>query len=164
MDALRPFGIPPGDYMVPRAASTLEMGSMEFIQKTKKGPVMLVTVRPNGSSPMWKNLALWFLFSSVAYVAEEHGMIVGFGNLTQDGWVDMLYTHKSHQGEGIASAILTRLTEDAGVMRLPALHVTASIAARHFFEIRGFSLDWEQDKAHKGSVFKSFVMTKDLRA
>src|SRR2546430_17406884 len=29
MDALRPFGIPPGDYMMPRAGSTQEMRSEE---------------------------------------------------------------------------------------------------------------------------------------
>jgi len=74
MDALRPFGIPPGDYMVPRCSSMQEMRSPEFLEKLKKGPVMVVTVLPNGPAPMARSMVLWFLYSVVigvfaAYVA-----------------------------------------------------------------------------------------------
>jgi hypothetical protein len=81
MDALRPLAIPPGDYMVPRASSGAEMRSPEFVQKLKDGPVMMVTVMPNGPGTMGKNLVLWFLYSAVmglfaAYVA-AHALPVG---------------------------------------------------------------------------------------
>ena len=74
MDALRPLGIPPGDYMFPRPASMADMRSPEFATKRNKGPVMIVTVLPNGPVAMGKELVLWFLFSAVvgffaAYVA-----------------------------------------------------------------------------------------------
>ncbi|MDZ7288548.1 MAG: hypothetical protein ONB44_02410 [candidate division KSB1 bacterium] len=74
MDALRPFAIPPGDYMMPRAVSSQEMRSAEFAEKLKKGPVMVFTVLPNGSTSMGTSLVLWFLYSAVvgvfaAYVA-----------------------------------------------------------------------------------------------
>src|SRR6266571_3217614 len=74
MDALRPFAIPPGDYMMPRPSSAQDMRSPEFAEKMKKGPVMVLTVIPNGPATMTKNLVLWFLFSVVvgvfaAYVA-----------------------------------------------------------------------------------------------
>ncbi len=74
MDALRPLGIPPGDYMVPRPASMADMGSPEFKERMAKGPVMVVTVLPNGGMGMGQNLVLWFLYSVVigvfaAYVA-----------------------------------------------------------------------------------------------
>ncbi len=74
MDALRPFAIPPGDYMMPRAASMKDMGTPEFVEKMNKGPVMIFTVIPNGPPTMGKSLALWFLYSVVigflaAYVA-----------------------------------------------------------------------------------------------
>src|SRR5258708_4716028 len=74
MDALRPFAVPPGDYMVPRCSSAQEMRSPGFAEKLKKGPVMLLTVRPNGPMSMSKPLVLWFLCSAVvglfaAYVA-----------------------------------------------------------------------------------------------
>ena len=74
MDALRPFGIPPGDYMAPRASSMEEMRSPDFAEKMKKGPVLVLTVMPSGSMAMGTNLVLWFLYSLAigvfaAYVA-----------------------------------------------------------------------------------------------
>lgn len=63
MDAVRPLGIPPGDYMVPRPASRDELKSPEFAEKVKKGPVMVLTVLPNGPMAMGRNLALWFVYA-----------------------------------------------------------------------------------------------------
>ena len=73
-DALRPFNIPPGDYMLPRGSSMAEMKSVEFAEKFKKGPVMIVTVKPNGMWKMGPTMFLWFLYSVVvgffaAYIA-----------------------------------------------------------------------------------------------
>src|SRR5213083_1761245 len=65
MDALRPLAIPPGDYMMPRPESTEQMRSPAFVEKFKKGPVMMFTVMPGGSMAMGKNLIQWFLFSVV---------------------------------------------------------------------------------------------------
>ena len=79
-DALRPFAIPPGDYMMPHGHAK-EMATPEFIQKTKEGPVAIMTVFPNEPTNMGKSLALWFAYSLVvggvaAYVA---GMTLGIG-------------------------------------------------------------------------------------
>ena len=74
MDALRPLAVPPGDYMVPRASSMQEMRSPAFVERMKKGPVMVLTVMPNAPVAMGKSLVLWFFYSVVvgvfaAYVA-----------------------------------------------------------------------------------------------
>jgi hypothetical protein len=74
MDALRPLNIPPGDYVVPRAFNSAEMKSEEFKAKVEKGPVIFMTVRPNGMQGMASNLIQWFLYSVIvgifaAYVA-----------------------------------------------------------------------------------------------
>lgn len=63
MDALRPFNIPPGDYMLPLCGGTKEMSSPEFTEKLKKGPVVAMTVFPNGPFSMTGSLILWFLFA-----------------------------------------------------------------------------------------------------
>ncbi len=68
MDALRPLAIPPGDYFFPRPSSTQEMRSPEFIEKMKKGPVIMMTVFPSGPAAMGRNLVMWFLFSIVVGV------------------------------------------------------------------------------------------------
>jgi hypothetical protein len=69
MDALRPLSIPPGDYMVPRPSNMKDMKSPEFLDKMKKGPVMVLTVVPNGPMAMGRNMILWFLYSVVIGVA-----------------------------------------------------------------------------------------------
>jgi hypothetical protein len=68
MDALRPLAIPPGEYMVPRASSSADMKSPEFTEKLKKGPVVIMTVLPNGPISMGKSLVLWFVYSIVVSI------------------------------------------------------------------------------------------------
>ena len=62
MDAMRPLAMPPGDYMVPRPASMAEMKSPAFLEKMNRGPVVMMTVMPNGMTSMGRNLALWFVY------------------------------------------------------------------------------------------------------
>jgi hypothetical protein len=65
MEALRPLAIPPGDYMMPRPSSRKDLGTPEFTEKMKKGPVMVFTVLPNGPMAMGRNLILWFIYCAV---------------------------------------------------------------------------------------------------
>ena len=62
MEALRGFAIPPGDYMVPRPVTRDDLRSPAFAEKMKRGPVMVVTVMPNGPMSMGSNLGLWFVY------------------------------------------------------------------------------------------------------
>jgi hypothetical protein len=75
-DALRPLGIPPGEYMVPRAAHGKDMRTPEFQEKLKQGPILMLTVLPNGAFSMAANLVQWFLYCVVvsffaAYIASR---------------------------------------------------------------------------------------------
>ncbi|HUN65270.1 MAG TPA: hypothetical protein VMW43_04150 [Bacteroidota bacterium] len=63
MDALRPFAIPPGDYMIPRPASREDLRSPEYSEKLNNGPVVVMTICPTGPIAMGKNLAFWFIYS-----------------------------------------------------------------------------------------------------
>jgi hypothetical protein len=76
MATLRPLAIPPGDDLIPRAASREEMMSPAFKEKLKEGPVMMLTVWPPNDTGMGKSLALWFVYALVvsyfsAYVASR---------------------------------------------------------------------------------------------
>jgi hypothetical protein len=62
LDALRPLAIPPGDYMVPRPAGMDDMRSPQFAEKMQKGPVIVMTVMPNGQTSMGRNLGMWFAY------------------------------------------------------------------------------------------------------
>ncbi len=64
-DALRKFNIPPGDYMLPCGDGPEAMKDEKFLEKMNKGPVVLMTVMPNGQMKMGSSLALWFVYSLV---------------------------------------------------------------------------------------------------
>lgn len=61
-ETLRRFNIPPGDYLLPRPSSPGDVKSPEFLEKMKKGPMLVMTVMPNGQVSMGRNLALWFVY------------------------------------------------------------------------------------------------------
>ncbi len=74
MDALRPFNIPPGDYMAPHAATAAERKAPEFVERLNRGPVFAMTAFAPGAWRMGGRLVQWFLFSVLvsifaAYVA-----------------------------------------------------------------------------------------------
>ena len=74
MDALRKYGVPPGDYLFPKPDSAKAMKDPAFREKWSKGPVGLMTVIPSGPPSMGKPLVLWFLYCVVvgifaAYIA-----------------------------------------------------------------------------------------------
>jgi hypothetical protein len=74
LEALRPFAIPPADYMMPCASSSKEMKDPAYLDTLKQGPVGVFTILPNGPFSMGRSLVLWFLYSLVvslfaAYVA-----------------------------------------------------------------------------------------------
>lgn len=61
--AIGPLAIPPGDYVVPYAGSAGAMKSPEYAEKLSQGPVLMMTVLPNGPFAMGKSLAQWFLYT-----------------------------------------------------------------------------------------------------
>jgi hypothetical protein len=62
LDALRPLAVPPGDYMMPRPESRADLSSPEFLARMNAGPVVIMTVLPNGPMAMGPTFALWFAY------------------------------------------------------------------------------------------------------
>lgn len=105
------------------------------------------------------DLAAWdcSLSEHHSLVAVLDGVIVGFGDMTSDGYLDRLYVHKDYQGRGIATALC-----DALERAVPGPYTThASITARPFFEHRGYRVVREQQVERKGILLTNFVMQKD---
>ena len=69
MNVLRPFNIPPNDYMVPHPGSGDYMKSPEYDAKRAAGPVMVVTIWPSGPWQVGKMMGLWFAFTAVVSAA-----------------------------------------------------------------------------------------------
>jgi len=60
MAALRQHQIPPGDYVMPHAADAKALRSPEFVEKTKKGPVAMLTVMKGFT--MGTSLLQWIVY------------------------------------------------------------------------------------------------------
>ena len=96
-------------------------------------------------------------------VAESvRGEILGFGNLSDEGYLDLLFVHMDYQACGIASKILRGLEKRALSMGLEEIYTEASISARPFFESRKFTCEREQSKLCRGIKLTNFVMRKRL--
>lgn len=89
-------------------------------------------------------------------VAEESGVLIGFGDITADGYLDRLYVHHLHQRQGVAAALCDRLEE---TVKGPVT-THASITARPFFEKRGYRVVKEQQVERHGVLLTNFVMEK----
>jgi hypothetical protein len=61
LDALRPFAIPPGEYMAPRPNSMADMKAPEFLEKMRRGPVFMLNMF-DGMGSMGRSLGFWFVY------------------------------------------------------------------------------------------------------
>ena len=100
------------------------------------------------------DLAAWDLSfqAHTTLVAEWDGVIAGFADLRQDGYLDRLYVHRDYQGRGIATTLLNAL---------PGATLThASLTARPFLERRGWQVVREQQVERHGVKLTNFVMVR----
>jgi len=62
LDALRSVGVTPGPTYILPYCDHKNMKSPEVVEKFKRGPVGLLTIRPSGPPAMGKSLVQWFLY------------------------------------------------------------------------------------------------------
>ena len=112
------------------------------------------------------DLAAWdrsFLLHTTLVAEAEDGAVVGFGDLDPNGgmegsaYLDRLYVHRDHQGEGIATALCDAL-EGSVPGRRVLTH--ASVTARPFFLRRGYRVLREQQVVRMGVTLTNFVMER----
>lgn len=94
-------------------------------------------------------------------VAEVDGVLAGFADMDETGYLDRLYVHRDYQGRGIATALCDALEGSSAASRF-STH--ASITARPFFERRGYRVVKEQTVYRQGVGMKNFVMEKRIMA
>lgn len=95
--------------------------------------------------------------SHLSLVAVEDGIIVGFGDMAPDGYLDRLYVHADHQGQGIATALCDLLEQSV----TGSVTTHASITAKPFFEKRGYTAVKEQTVERVGVLLTNYVMVKE---
>ncbi len=88
-------------------------------------------------------------------IAEINGEIVGFGSIDKTGYLDLLFTHKDYQRQGIATALCDELEKGFNEIK-----TYASITAKPFFERRGYTVTKEQEIERFDIKLKNFEMQK----
>ena len=80
-------------------------------------------------------VALRMLPHKTVWVASVNGAVVGFIAFDED-WIDQLYIHPDHQGQGIGPVLLDKALESGTPKQLWAFQQNER--ARRFYEARGF--------------------------
>lgn len=94
----------------------------------------------------------------------EQGLIIGFANIDDNGYLDMLYVHRDHQHEGVATTLCDALERYAASRGVNKVVTHASLTARSFFEQRGYTTVREQCVERLGVTLPNVVMDKWLDA
>lgn len=94
-------------------------------------------------------------------VAEENNMIIGFGDINNEGYLDRLYVHKDYQNMGIATALCDILEK-----HYPVEHIIthSSITAKPFFEKRGYKVIKKQFVERNGIRLTNYIMKKYINS
>ncbi|WP_414715097.1 GNAT family N-acetyltransferase [Stackebrandtia sp.] len=99
------------------------------------------------------------------FVATIDDRVVGFGDVTATGLVDMLFVHPDAGGRGVARVLVDAVIGKARELGLERLHTHASRTARPVFERFGFVVDRANpDNRVRGEVVPNFDMHLDLGA
>jgi len=94
------------------------------------------------------------------FVAEELDKIIGFGSVTDEGYLDYMYVHKDFQGQGVATALLNAIEEVADNLKMNKIWARVSITARPFFASKGFTITKQYSTIYKDVEFPDCIMTK----
>jgi putative acetyltransferase len=96
------------------------------------------------------------------FVAVFDEEIIGFADITKDGYLDRFFVHKDYQGKGMGKRLLSAIEQRALERGLKTITIEASITARPFFEKMGYEMIQKQQKIVKDVAFENFKMKKSF--
>ncbi|WP_179298583.1 GNAT family N-acetyltransferase [Evansella halocellulosilytica] len=117
-----------------------------------------VWANTNSSIEAWEKR----LENSITYVGVIDKQVVGFGNYTKNGEIDLFFTHKDYQRQGVGAQLLDCLENSAKSKGDTEILTEASITAKPFFESKGYQVLDKQKKNLKNTEFINFIMKKKL--
>ncbi|MDL2273027.1 GNAT family N-acetyltransferase [Oscillospiraceae bacterium OttesenSCG-928-G22] len=102
------------------------------------------------------------LVQNYALVAEADGVLAGFGDIDDAGYLDRLFVRPDMQRRGIASLLADELEEHARTGGLDVVTARVSVSARPFFLGRGYRIRAKQFVERAGEQLTCFDMEKLL--
>ena len=95
-------------------------------------------------------------------LVERLDQLLGFGSISLEGYLDVLYVHHTHQGEGTATLLLTALETSASKSGAHKITTHASLKARPFFEKNGYAVVEERQNWLGDVMLINYRMEKTL--
>lgn len=102
------------------------------------------------------------LSENFTLVAVNDGLVVGFGDIDKNGYLDRLYVNANFQGRGIATEICNRLERESEKNGIVKITTHASITAKPFFEKRNYVVIKNQQVERQGVKLENYIMEKIL--
>ena len=104
-------------------------------------------------------LQVWdeYFLARHSFVAELTGIIVGFADMDDTGYLGRLYVHKDYQGMGIGKALCDTVEKAVAVSKY-TLH--SSITAKPFYEKQGYRTVEMRQMPRKDQFITIYVMEK----
>ncbi|MEH3033808.1 MAG: GNAT family N-acetyltransferase [Aeromicrobium erythreum] len=111
-----------------------------------------------------RDLVAWAVARQAArtVVAERDGRVVGFTDVDDTGYVDMLFVDPDVAGQGVASLLLDHVETQARTKGVQRLSAHASITAAPVFVAKGFTVEQERNPVLGGVRFTNFLVAKSL--
>lgn len=103
------------------------------------------------------------LATNITLVAEHEGRIVGFADITHEGYLDRLYIDKDYQGRRVSLLLLRAIENAARELGLTKITTDCSITAKKPAEFMGFVVISEQVVEKRGQKFINYAMEKVLK-
>lgn len=117
------------------------------------------------AQPGQRSAAEWHLdmLKRNSFVATASDEVVGFSDVDEYGYIDMIFVDPQHQRQGVARALLESVRRQARDLYATSLTADVSITARPFFESQGFFVEQRQEPFKQGVKLVSFRMRKELQ-
>lgn len=96
--------------------------------------------------------------SSYGIVAADGDNVLGFSNLTEDGYLDCLFVHRDAQRRGVGKALMAEIESAARSLGLERLTSDVSHNAKPIFEAQGYTVVTPQRVEKRGQVLENFKM------
>lgn len=98
------------------------------------------------------------LLANTAFVVEDdQGVVVGFADMNEKGYLDRLFVSYRYQHKGCATLLVSELQKQVPANKYFAF---VSITARPFFESRGFHVVRENIALIEKVKFRNYLMGK----
>lgn len=102
------------------------------------------------------------LEQNIAFVAEMDSTIVGFADISHEGYLDRMYVHKDYQARWVSLHLFKAIEKAARELGLTKITTDCSITAKVPAERMGFKVMKEQIVEKKDMQFINYHMEKKL--